>query len=138
MSCSTPGQGRSCSLGSVIQACIVLGMGITEIDFVFPNQYYFIWKTQFTQPRPNLSCHLEMGEGLPQTRDLPIQLHPINLLSLTGKGWVKSTSTRVGTLQRSVLDWWVGTWMVHAIALAVAHISYLDTTWESQGFNNHM
>lgn len=28
--------------------------------------------------------------------------------------------------------------MVHAIVLAVAHISYLDTTWESQGFYNHM
>lgn len=34
MSCSTPGQGRSCSLGSVIQTCIVLGMGITEIVLI--------------------------------------------------------------------------------------------------------
>lgn len=54
-------------------------MGITEIDFVFPNQYYFIWKTQFKQPRPNLSCHLEMGEGLPQTRDLQADPSSIQL-----------------------------------------------------------
>lgn len=78
MSNSTPGQGRSCSLGFVIQTTLVLDMGITEIVLIGEHEAYFIWKTQFKQPRPNF-CHLEMGEGLPQTRDLQADPSSIQL-----------------------------------------------------------